>query len=255
MFIDSHAHIDSLDFQADRAAVLERAWVAQVERILVISSGSSPESAEAAIHLAEEHPFLDIAIGLHPHEASSVCESHLDRMRQIANRSRVLAWGEIGLDFHYDHSPPDVQKHVFARQLALAKELDLPVVVHTREAEAETLEVLKQHDSGRGILHCFTGSLKMAEECIEMGFMVSFSGMLTFPKAQGIRDVARKIPLERILIETDSPYLAPVPYRGKRNEPAYVVHTARALAEVKGLGINEIAGVTAENYRRFFRIK
>jgi TatD DNase family protein len=141
--------------------------------------------------------------------------------------------------------------------LALAKESDLPVIIHTREAEAETLEILKQSNAGSGrggILHCFTGSLMMAEECIEMGFMVSFSGMLTFPKAQGIRDVAQKIPLERLLIETDSPYLAPIPYRGKRNEPAYVVETARALAELRGLGVNEIAEVTAENYRRFFGI-
>jgi TatD DNase family protein len=258
MFIDSHAHIDSLDFQADRAAVLERACLAQVERILAIGSGTSPETLEAVVHLAEEHPFLDFAIGLHPHEASSASESHFDLMRQIASHPKVVAWGEIGLDFHYDHSPREVQKSVFIQQLVLARESDLPVIIHTREAEVETIEILKQHETGNGrggILHCFAGSLTMAEECIEMGFMVSFSGMLTFPKAQGIRDVARKIPLERLLIETDAPYLAPVPYRGKRNEPAYVVETARALAELKGLGLNEIAGVTAKNYRRFFRIE
>ena len=257
MFIDSHAHIDSVDFQTDRAAVLERARLARVERILAISSATSLETAKLAVNLAEENSCLDIAIGLHPHEASSASESHFDLMSQISGHPRVVAWGEIGLDFHYDHSPREVQRYVFDRQLALAKQSDLPVIIHTREAEAETLEVLKKHESrsGRGgILHCFSGSLMMAQECIEMGFMVSFSGMLTFPKAQGVRDVARTIPLDRVLIETDSPYLAPVPYRGKRNEPAYVVETARTLAELRGLGIVEIAEITSENYRRLFQL-
>jgi TatD DNase family protein len=256
MFIDSHAHIDSIDFQADRAAVLERARLAQVDRILAVASESSPDTAQAIVDLADDYSFLDVAIGIHPHEASSAGEGHLDWMRQKVNRPKVIAWGEIGLDFHHDHSPREVQTSIFVQQLAMAKEADLPVIIHTREAEAETLKILRQHDCGGrgGILHCFTGSLMMAEECIEMGFMVSFSGILTFPKAQGIRNVARGIPLERLLIETDSPYLAPVPYRGKRNEPAYVVETARALAELRGLGINQIAELTTENYRRFFRM-
>jgi len=256
MFIDSHAHIDSLDFDTDRDAMLERAHQARVERVLAIGSGTGSESVRAVVGLAEQNSFLDLAIGLHPHEAGIGNETFFDSMKEIANHPKVVAWGEIGLDFHYDHSPREVQKSVFIRQLALAKESDLPVIIHTREAEAETLEILTKHGSGGrgGILHCFTGSLRMAEECIEMGFMVSFSGMLTFPKAEGIRDVAKEIPLEALLIETDSPYLAPVPYRGKRNEPAYVVETARALAELRGLGIGEIAAITAENYRRFFRI-
>jgi len=257
MFIDSHAHIDSLDFEPDRGAMLERARLAQVERILVVASGPGSEATEAVIQLVEEHPFLDLAVGLHPHEANSTNNSSLDLIKKAASHSKVVAWGEIGLDFHYDYSPRAIQKSVFIQQLALAKESDLPVIIHTREAEPETLEILKRYGGGGGrggILHCFTGSLVMAEECIEMGFMVSFSGVLTFPKAGVIRDVAQKIPLDRLLIETDSPYLAPIPYRGKRNEPAYVVETAQALAQLRGLSVSEMAGLTAENYRRFFRI-
>jgi TatD DNase family protein len=215
------------------------------------------KATETVIRLVEEHQFLDLAVGLHPHEANSANGSSFDWIKQIASHPKVVAWGEIGLDFHYDYSPREVQKSVFIRQLALARESDLPVIIHTREAETETLEILKRYHGGSGrggILHCFTGSLVMAEECIEMGFMVSFSGVLTFPKAGGVRDVAQQIPLDRLLIETDSPYLAPIPYRGKRNEPAYLVETAKALAQLRGLHVNEIASLTAKNYRRFFRI-
>jgi TatD DNase family protein len=257
MFIDSHAHIDSLDFEPDRGAMLERARLAQVERILAVASGTGSKAMDAVIRLVEEHPFLDLAVGLHPHEANSANNSSFDLIKKVASHSKVVAWGEIGLDFHYDYSPRAIQKSVFIQQLALAKESDLPVIIHTREAEAETLEILKRYDGGGGrggILHCFTGSLVLAEECIEMGFMVSFSGVLTFPKAGAIRDVAQKIPLDRLLIETDSPYLAPIPYRGKRNEPAYLVETAQALAQLRGLSVNEVAGLTAKNYRRFFRM-
>lgn len=257
MFIDSHAHVDSSEFEPDRAAVLERARVGQVERILVVGSGTGWQAMEAALRLVEKYPFLDLAVGVHPHEAGSATASSLDEVKQIARHPKVVAWGEIGLDFHYDHSPRGVQKNIFSRQLVLAGEHDLPVIIHSREAESETLEILQKHGrSGRGgVLHCFTGSLALAEECIEMGFMVSFSGMLTFPKAGNIREVAQKLPLERLLIETDSPYLAPVRHRGKRNEPAYVVETARTLADLRSVNLSEIARITTENYRRFFRIE
>jgi TatD DNase family protein len=199
---------------------------------------------------------VDAAIGIHPHEASLARSEDFELLKKLAEHPKVVAWGEIGLDFHYHHSPRQTQRAVFVQQLALAKANGLPVIIHTREAEAETLQILKEDwgkDGFGGILHCFTGSLKMAEECLELGFLVSFSGMLTFPKAQSLRAVAQEIPLEKLLIETDSPYLAPIPFRGKRNEPAYVVETAKALGQLKGLSLDAIGMITAENYRRLFR--
>jgi TatD DNase family protein len=256
MFIDSHAHLESADFDIDRSSMLERARSAQVERILGICSGTGPTALSAAIKLAEENNDVDAAIGIHPHEASLARSEDFELLKKLAEHPKVVAWGEIGLDFHYDHSPRQTQRAVFVRQLALAKSSELPVIIHTREAEEETLQILKE-DWGKnelgGILHCFTGSLKMAEECLELGFLVSFSGMLTFPKAQAVRDVAQEIPLEKLLIETDSPYLAPIPFRGKRNEPAYVVETAKALGELKGLSTDAVGQITAENYRRLFK--
>jgi len=256
MFIDSHAHLESADFDIDRSSMLERARLALVERFLGICSGTGSTALNAGIKLAEENDDVDAAIGIHPHEASLARSEDFELLKKLAEHPKVVAWGEIGLDFHYDHSPRQTQRAVFVRQLALAKASELPVIIHTREAEEETLQILKE-DWGKnglgGILHCFSGSLKMAEECLELGFLVSFSGMLTFPKAQAVRDVAQEIPLEKLLIETDSPYLAPIPFRGKRNEPAYVVETAKALGELKGLSTDAVGRITAENYRRLFK--
>ena len=257
MFIDSHAHVESPDFDPDRTAMLERAKQAQVERILTIGSGAGTVALDAAIKLAEDFPELDASIGIHPHEAKLAAKEDFDRLTKLARHPNVVAWGEIGLDFHYDHSPREVQRTVFIQQLVLAQETRLSVIIHTREAEAETLQILKQHWSTSGlggVLHSFSGTWEMAEECINMGFMVSFSGMLTFPKAQNIRDVAKRMPLERLLIETDSPFLAPIPYRGRRNEPAYVVETARSLAQLRVLSLEAVAEITAGNYRRFFKL-
>jgi TatD DNase family protein len=256
MYIDSHAHVDAQEFDRDRGEALERARLAQVERILVVASGFSREAIETVVRLVEDNPFLDLCVGIHPHEAATATNLHLDMMKEIATHPRVVGWGEIGLDFHYNHSPREVQKDIFIRQLVLAEASDLPVIVHSREAEAETIEILKNYArGGRGaVLHCFTASLEMAERCVEMGFLVSFSGILTFPRSQDLRKIAQMIPLEKVLVETDCPYLAPLPYRGKRNEPAYVVETARTLAEVRGLAATEVARVTTENYRRFFQI-
>jgi len=192
---------------------------------------------------------------VHPHDARLASEPSLDYLVRLAQSGRLVAWGEIGLDFHYHNSPADEQEEVFSRQLALAREVGLPVVIHTREAEARTLEILSEHyasGGSAGVMHCFSGSLAMARNCLEMGFHISFSGLLTFPKAQDIRQVAQAVPMDRLLIETDAPYLAPVPFRGRRSEPAFVVETAKVLAEVKQVSLDTVARCTTENYQRLF---
>jgi len=255
MFIDSHAHLDSTDFDLDRSAVVERARAAGVDRVLAIGSGTGPGTLDCAIRLSETFEGVDASIGIHPHEAVLATEEDFRLLVDLAEHSAVIAWGEIGLDFHYDHSPRDVQREVFAEQLKLAAARRLPVIIHTREAEEDTLKVLQDH-WGRpeigGILHSYSGSMELAQVGLEMGFLLSFSGMLTFPKAQNVRDVAHRVPMDRLLIETDSPFLAPVPHRGKRNEPAFVVETAKAMAQLKGTSLDIIARQTSENYRRLF---
>lgn len=255
MFIDSHAHLAEAEFQSDLSSVLDRARSARVERVLVIGDGADPARTEKAVLLGEREQDLDVAAGIHPHEARLASETSLATLVRLAQSAKLVAWGEIGLDFHYRHSPPEEQEAVFDRQLALAREAGLPVVIHTREAEDRTLEILGRHCGNggpAGVMHCFSGSLAMARNCLEMGFHISFSGLLTFPKAQDIRQVARDVPLDRLLIETDAPYLAPVPFRGRRNEPAFVVETAKVLAEVKQVSLDTVAKRTTENYRRLF---
>jgi TatD DNase family protein len=255
MFIDSHAHLDSADFDSDRLAVIRRARDAQVDRVLAIGSGTGPGTAEDTIRLAEQFENLDASIGIHPHEAVLATDQDLKGLAQLAGHRKVVAWGEIGLDFHYDHSPRDVQTRVFARQLGLASETSLPVIIHTREAEPETLEILKAHWSDSnlgGVLHCYSGTWQLAQACLDMGFCISFSGLITFPKAENLRDIVKQIPLDRLLIETDSPFLAPVPYRGKRNEPAFVVETAKVMAHLKNVSLEELGAVTKANYYRLF---
>ena len=255
MFIDSHAHLAEAEFQSDLSSVLNRARSARVERVLVIGDGVNPAKAEKAVLLGEREEDLDVAAGIHPHEARLASEPSLEYLVRLAQSGRLVAWGEIGLDFHYDHSPPEEQEEVFVRQLALAREVELPVVIHTREAEARTLEILGEHfgnGGSAGVMHCFSGSLAMARDCLAMGLHISFSGMLTFPKAHDLRQVARAVPMDRLLIETDAPYLAPVPFRGKRNEPALVVETAKVLAEVKQVSLDSVAKCTTENYQRLF---
>ena len=256
MFIDSHAHLAEAEFGTDLPSVLDRARLAQVGRVLVIGDGADPAKTEKAVLLGEREEDLDVAAGIHPHEARLASETSLGYLVRLARSGRLVAWGEIGLDFHYSHSPPEEQEAVFARQLALAREVGLPVVIHTREAEDRTLEILGRHcgnGDSAGVMHCFSGSLAMARDCLEMGFHISFSGMLTFPKARNLRQVARAVPMDRLLIETDAPYLAPVPFRGKRNEPAFVVETAKILAEVKQVSLDTVARCTTENYQRLFR--
>jgi TatD DNase family protein len=255
MFIDSHAHLDLGDFDSDREAVLARAKMSGVQRILVIGGGNGPASLDSAITLASQFEQLDAAVGIHPHEAKKAVASDFDSLAHLADHAKVVGWGEIGLDFHYDFSPRETQEEIFTRQLRLARAKKLPVIVHSRGAEAKMLEILANHcgDCGpAGVLHCYTGTLAMAWRCVEMGFFISFSGIVTFPKSKELREVAREIPQDRLLIETDSPYLAPVPFRGRRNEPAYVVEVARTLAQVRGTSLEAIAEVTTENYMRLF---
>ena len=258
MFIDSHAHIDGPEFDADRDQIIERAQTAGVSVILNVGTGDPHSGAfERAIALGQEHDSVYTAIGTHPHDARLYDDEAEEKIKTLVHNERVLAWGEIGLDFHYDNSPRDVQVAVFRRQLQAARECDLPVVIHTREAESETIEILKSEYSNaerRGIFHCFSGSKELAQRTIELGFMISFSGIVTFKKAEELRAVAREVPLDHLLIETDCPYLTPIPYRGKRNEPAYVVEVARCLAGIHGVAIDEIGRITSENFRRFFKI-
>jgi TatD DNase family protein len=258
MFTDSHAHIDGPEFDADRDEIIERAQAAGVSVILNVGTGDPHTGAfERAVALGREHDSVYTAIGTHPHDARLYDDNAEEKIKTLVQSERVLAWGEIGLDYHYDNSPRDVQVAVFKRQLRAARECDLPVVIHTREAESETIEILRSEYDGadrRGIFHCFSGSKDLAQRALELGFMISFSGIVTFKKAEELRAVAGEVPLDRLLIETDCPYLAPIPYRGKRNEPAYVVEVARCLAGIHGIDIDEIGRVTSENFRRFFKI-
>jgi len=258
MFIDSHAHIDGPEFDADRDEMLQRAQAAGVSVILNIGTGDPHSGAfERAVGLGKKYSFVYTAIGTHPHDARFYDDNAEEKIRKLVQSERVLAWGEIGLDFHYDNSPRDVQLAVFKRQLRTARECELPVVIHTREAEAETVEILKSEYAGaerRGVFHCFSGSTDLAKRAIELGFMISFSGIVTFKKADELRKIASEVPLDRLLIETDCPYLTPVPYRGKRNEPGYVVEVARCLAGIHGVEVEEMGRVTSENFSRFFRL-
>lgn len=258
MFIDSHAHIDGAEFDADRDQIIERARAAGVSVILNVGTGDPHGGVfERAVELGNKYEPVYTAIGTHPHDARLYDDKAEEKIKALVQDERVLAWGEIGLDFHYDNSPRDVQVEVFKRQLRAARECDLPVVIHTREAESETIEILKSDYEGaerRGIFHCFSGSMDLAQKAVELGFMISFSGIVTFKKADELREVAKQVPLDRLLIETDCPYLTPIPYRGKRNEPAYVVEVARCLAGIHGVDIEEIGRVTSENFSNFFRI-
>ena len=253
--IDSHAHIDVADFDSDRESMLERARAAGVGTILAIGNGPEVEKLGAAVPYAEKYDWVYAAAGIHPHEARHATEAHYAELDRLAQHPRVIAWGEIGLDYHYDHSPREVQASVFRRQLEGARAAKLPVIIHCREAWPDCLKILEEAWSASGlggIFHCFSGSLEEARRGLDMGFMVSFAGNISYPKAQGIRDVARQIPLDRVLVETDSPFLAPQPYRGRRNEPAFVVEVARTVANVRDLAPAEGATLTADNFRRFF---
>jgi TatD DNase family protein len=263
MFVDSHAHLEMEQFDADREQVLARAREGGIRNIVAIGSGTGPGSLDCGIRLAEQHDFLYATVGIHPHEAKLAAEADFAEMARLAEHPKVIAWGEIGLDYFYDHSPRETQQQVFLRQLELAAAAKLPVVIHCRPSQDsenawdDCLKVLGEQWNGTGlggILHCFTGNWEQAKSALDMGFMLSFAGNVTFPKAQQIRDAARQAPVDRMLIETDAPFLAPVPYRGKRNEPLFVKETARQLGELRGTSMEEIGRQTAENFYRFFSL-
>jgi len=255
--IDSHAHLEFPQFDPDRDTMLARAREAGVETLLAIGSGTGPDRLNAAIPFAEQHDWIYATVGIHPHEAKLATEEHFARLDGLARHPRVIGWGEIGLDYFYDHSPRETQLLVFRRQIAQARAAQLPIIIHCRDAWPDCLEILQRdwQSSGLGgIFHCFTGTLDDARRGLDMGFLISFAGNLTYPKMQHLRDVARDLPLENILTETDSPFLPPQGRRGKRNEPAFVVEVAQMLANVRDLATEEVAGITAENFRRFFRL-
>jgi TatD DNase family protein len=258
MFVDSHAHLDGPEFDADRDQVIERAAAAGVSSILNVGTGDPHSGAfERAVELGSKNERIYTAIGTHPHDARLYDDLAEEKIKTLIQTERVIAWGEIGLDFHYDNSPRDVQVEVFKRQLRAAREYELPVVIHTREAEPKTIEILQSDYAGaerRGVFHCFSGSMELARRALELDFMISFSGIVTFKKAEELREVAKQVPLDHLLIETDCPYLTPIPYRGKRNEPSYVVEVARCLAGIHRVDIAEIARLTTENFHRFFRL-
>jgi TatD DNase family protein len=253
--IDSHAHVDVADYDADREEMLGRAQAAGVGTLLAIGNGPELEKLGAAVSLAQTHDWIYASAGIHPHEAKHATDEHYAELERLAHLPRVIAWGEIGLDYHYDYSPRDVQAQVFRRQLALARAAKRPVIIHCREAWPDCLKILDEdwRDSGLGgIFHCFAGTLEEARRGMDMGFLISFAGNVTYPKAQNLRDVAKEIPLDRLLVETDSPFLAPQPYRGRRNEPAYVAEVARTIANVRNLPATQVAEMTSGNFRRFF---
>jgi TatD DNase family protein len=248
--VDSHVHLDDPKFDADREQTVERALAAGVDRMLAIGTGGGPPDLEVAVRQAERYPFLYATIGVHPHDASKATPETWTRMRELAAHPKVLAIGEIGLDYHYDFSPREVQRAVFRQQMEIAAECRKPIVIHTREAWDDTLTMLRGGWRGAGVMHCFTGDEAQAGQALDLGFHLSFGGVLTFPKAEAVRQAARVAPENRLLVETDCPYLAPVPHRGKRNEPAFLVETVRRLAEVRGCAPEEIAELTTRNFER-----
>lgn len=263
MFVDSHAHLDGKPFDSDREQVIARAREAGVQTIVAIGNGDGPAQVDCGIHLAEKYDFIYATLGIHPHEARLADDAAYQNMERLARHPKVIAWGEIGLDYFYDHSPRDVQKNVFTRQMELAAAAKLPIVIHCRPSDGsndawdDCLGLMREHWATNGlggILHCFTGNWPQAKRALDLGFMISFAGNVTFPKAQQIRDAALEVPLDRMLIETDSPYLAPVPLRGKRNEPAFVKETARKLGELRGLTAEEVGKQTTRNFYNFFKL-
>lgn len=267
MLVDSHAHLDSERYDGDLEAMLLRARNAGVETVLAVGIGAGPATMHRALELSRRYasnpnmPRIMVSAGIHPHEAALADRAALETLDRLTAEPEIIAVGEIGLDYFYDHSPRQTQQRVFAQQMEIAAQRNLPLLIHCRASAGstnawdDTLALLDQHWRGTGlggVLHCFAGELRHAERAMDMGFLVSFAGNITFPKAQPIRDVAEKIPADKVLIETDAPFLAPVPHRGKRNEPALVRHVAEKLAEVRKVDYETIALTTAENFRHFF---
>lgn len=258
-FIDSHCHIDGDSFDSDRDEIVRRAKDAGVVAMLNIGTGNPHDGEIArAVEVAEMYENVFASVGVHPHDAKLYDDTAEETLVNLTKSEKVIAWGEIGLDYYYDHSPRDVQRDVFIRQIRTAKKLDLPIIIHSRDADDETVEILKaecSYDNFKGIMHCFGGTAAMAKSLMEIGFMISFAGNVTFKKADNLRDAARVVPLEKLLIETDCPFLTPIPFRGKRNEPSFVVHTAKFLADFYEIELETLARQTTANFQSFFNLK
>lgn len=257
--IDSHCHIDGEQFDADRDEVVRRAREAGVVAMLNIGTGD-PQSDDfrRAVAVAEKYENVYASVGVHPHDAKLYDDAAEEHLVELAKSEKVIAWGEIGLDYYYDHSPRTVQQDVFRRQIRTARSLDLPIIIHSRDADDETVKILTEECSSkgfRGIMHCFGGTPAMAEDLMNIGFMISFAGNVTFKKAENLRDSAHVVPLERLLIETDCPFLTPVPFRGKRNEPSFVCHTAKFLADLYDVDLEVLAEKTTQNFLRLFKLR
>jgi len=256
MLIDSHAHIQGKEYAGETAAVIERARAAGVEQIIAVGGAGDMSSNSEAVALADSFVNIYATVGMHPHDAKDVGPDELQKLKDLALHPKVIAVGETGLDYYYDHSPRDVQRRVFAQFIHMARATELPIVVHERDAASDGAELLRSEGEGKlcGVIHCFTGNYEAARAYLDLGFYISFTGIITFKNAEALRDVVRQVPLERILVETDSPYLTPVPHRGKRNEPAYVRLVAATVANIKGVSLEEVSRVTTDNTRRLFRI-
>jgi TatD DNase family protein len=252
MLIDSHCHLDSDQFDEDREAVIERALAVGIQHMVAIGTGNGPPDLEAGIRLADKYEAFYATIAVHPHDASKATPETFKALADLVQHPKVIAIGEMGLDYHYDFSPRETQRAVFIEQMQIAAGAKKPIVIHTREAWDDTISVIREHwdISLGGIMHCFSGNPAQAQQALDLGFYLSFGGIVTFPKALDIQEAARQAPADRILLETDAPYLAPIPKRGKRNEPAFMVETARKLAQLRGVSEQEIAESTTANFRR-----
>lgn len=255
MLIDTHAHLNAIQYQEDLEEVIERAQSEGVEIIVVV--GFDRETITRAIELADTYEFIYATVGWHPVDAIDMTDEDLKWIEELCSHPKVVALGEMGLDYYWDKSPKEIQKEVFRKQIALAKKVKLPIIIHNREATADIIEILEEENASEvgGIMHCFTGSVEVAKQCMDMNFYISFGGPVTFKNAKKPKEVAAEIPLDRLLIETDCPYLTPHPFRGKRNEPSYVKYVAEQIAELKGVTFEEIALKTSDNAKRFFGIK
>ncbi|HKE62813.1 MAG TPA: TatD family hydrolase [Nitrospira sp.] len=255
MLIDTHAHLDDARYDGDRDAMIARARQAGVGSFVTI--GCDLTTSRAAVALADRHQFVYASIGVHPHEVKHISEGWYDEFRRLVTNRKVVAYGEIGLDYHYNHSSPKEQRERFREQVQLARELHLPIIIHTREAQDDTITILKEEKASEvgGVFHCFSGDAWLAKDALDLGFYLSFSGILTFQNATMLREIAKNTPLDRVLIETDCPYLTPVPHRGKRNEPAFVALVAKQLADLyPDLSLEQIEQQTTENAKRLFKI-
>jgi len=252
MLIDSHAHLEIGDFDNDMDDVVERARQTGID--LIVTVGTNLSDCKKAVDLTRRYEAVYAAVGIHPHEVKDITPTTYDDLRKLTKMQKVVAYGEIGLDFFRNLSPRDIQLRRFAEQLELAADLELPIIIHDREAHSETLELLKTWKGRRGIIHCFSGDCRMAEKCLDMGFYISIPGPVTYKKSEILQDVVRFVPITSLLLETDAPYLTPEPNRGKRNEPAFVIHTAKKVAEIKELPLDTVAFITSQNAKDVFGI-